>query len=123
MKRDSKLPSKEVEQLINQLTQDEDMRQDLWVAYLSGVPSCQLIQSLSQFQVNLRIESDKQALYEIIYHPIDESILTYMSPIERLIACLTALNCDLGIISTYTGIKKAHIRGILVALRSSKLPK
>lgn len=123
MKRDSKIPSKEVERLINQLTQDEDMRQDLWVAYLSGVPSYQLIQSLTQLRVNTHIESDKQALYTIIYHPINESILEYLSPIERLIACLIALNCDMGIISTYTGIKIAHIRGILVALQKSNLPK
>lgn len=108
-------------QLINQLTDNEDHRQDLWVAYLSGSPTESLPFVLSQSQISDEIFSfSKQATQNILDNPPLESFLSNFSNTERIIMCLLVLGYDLGIISRYIGISKVRLQRIVVAIRERK---
>ena len=107
--------------LINQITQDEDERQDLWVAYLSGL-------SLSSFSDILKYnnsikhieENFKHSIQVLIDNPLSQDFISCLTKNECIIVCLLMLGCDLGIISQYNGISEARINHIMVVLKDSE---
>ena len=102
---------------INQLTSDEDKRQDLWVAYLSGAPQ----DLLPTFQANQDIENSfPQAIHQLILNPPPQYFIDYLTETECVIVCLLMLGCDLSMISRYNGINEVRVRQIVVALKDSK---
>lgn len=108
-------------QLINQLTDNEDHRQDLWVAYLSGASAEKLPLVLDHNQVSDEIyTSSKHLVQSILDNPPPESFLSNFSNTERVIMCLLMLGCDLGTISRYNGISKVRLHRIVVAIRECK---
>jgi len=107
--------------LINQLTDNEDYRQDLWVAYLSGAPTEKLHLVLDHAQVSDEIyTSSKHLIQYLIDNPPSESFLSNFSNTERVIMCLLLLGCDLGTISRYNGISKVRLQRIMVAIKECK---
>lgn len=108
-------------ELINSLTPDEDLRQDLWVAYLDGAPNNALpvlLASLSSYQ---HIEASfKQQIQSVISYPLADHHLSSLTDIQRIIVCLLMLGCDLSIISAYNGITEVKVTEILVALQEGK---
>ena len=106
---------------INQLTSDEDKRQDLWVAFLSGVPQDSLPTYLPAQRAHENIEdSFKQEINQLLHSPPPQAFIDYLTETERVIVCLLMIGCDLGTISKYNGISEVRIRQIMVALKDSK---
>jgi hypothetical protein len=111
----------QIASLINRLTLDEDLRQDLWVAYLSGTPNNSLtivLDSISSFN---HIEDNfKQQIQSLISNPPSIQHPPHFSDLECIIVCLLILGCDLSIISRYNGISEVKVRQVVVALQEGK---
>ena len=120
MKRDLNKKQELILQLINQLTQDEDFRQDLWVTYLSGTPLERLPHSLLCINIHDSIENNKYAIQRLICNPPTQEFIDYLTETERLVVCLLMLGYSLGTIGIYSGMSEVRINQILVALRNSK---
>lgn len=110
-----------VSKIINCLTNDEDIRQDLWVHYLSGNP----IDSFSNFLDKVKLEHDKElyvkyAVWSLIKNPPSENfykVLEEFSDFERSIMCLLAIGLSIDKISTYKGINQVRIRQAISSIR------
>ena len=121
MKKDLNKSQELVLQLINRLTSDEDKRQDLWIAYLSGVPYELLPSQFPSLQVLEDIEvSFKQQIQRLVRNPPPQAFIDYLTETECIIVCLLMIGCDLAIISKYTGIIEVRIHQIMVAIGDSK---
>lgn len=107
-------PINRVNCLINNLTQDEDMRQELWLHYLSG-------HSVDSFTAHLKKikeeysedEKLKQAVWSLIQNPLPDnlsSILESFSEYEKSIICFLMLGLDVAQISAMKGISEVRIR-------------
>jgi hypothetical protein len=108
-------------QLINQLTKNEDLQQDLWVAYLSGTPNHFLHECLLRATTSEIIQNKfKSAIQQLILDPPPQAFIDYLTETECEIVCLLMIGCDLGIISKYNGVSEVRIHQILVALQNSK---
>jgi hypothetical protein len=107
-------------QLINQLTHNEDERQDLWVAYLAGTPSDRLHNILPSLGVSQNIQDKfKSEIHDLLSSPLPQEFIDYLTETERVVVCLLMLGCDLGTISKYNGISEVRIRQIMVSLAQS----
>lgn len=107
-------------QLINQLTHDEDKRQDLWVAYLEGTPSDSLHDIVPIIDLSQKIQDQYGAsIHRLMSDPINQDFIDYLAPIEQIIVCLLMLGCDLGTISRYNSISEVKICQIMVSLKES----
>lgn len=117
--------TKEVSDLINCLTNDEDLRQDLWVHYLGGNP-------LDSFESHLRnIESEqadekdlRHVTYYLLNNPPSQAfylLLTKFTAFEQSIMCLLALGFTISQISRYKSISEVRIRQAIVAIRYNKV--
>lgn len=112
---------KVVGQWINCLTQDEDLRQDLWVHYLSGhtlesFPS-RLEEIIAEYSDEHQV---RQSIQDIItYPPSDEFIefLNTFSEFERSIICHLMLGFDIEHISNARGISEVRIRQTIATIR------
>lgn len=97
------------------------MRQDLWVAHLSGCPNKLLHTILSSLSSLEYIEdSFKYQIQSLILNPIPEHLLQDLSHLERIIVCLLILGCDTSIISAYTGIIEVKVNNAIVALQEGE---
>ena len=121
MKKDLNKNQEQALLTINQLTSDEDKRQDLWVAYLSGIPHESLPAQLPALEVSNTIEDTfKSELQQLLSNPPPQAFIDYLTETERVIVCLLMIGCDLGTISRYNGISEVRIRQVVVALKDSK---
>ena len=106
--------------LINHLTNNEDERQDLWVAYLTGTPSTSLHSILPRLAVSETIEQQfKPQIQHLISNPLPQDFIDYLTENERVVMCLLMLGCDLGTISRYNGISEVRNHQIMVSLKES----
>jgi hypothetical protein len=107
-------------QLINQLTKNEDERQDLWIAYLTGTPSESLHKVLPTLELSQQIQDQfKPQIHQLISSPLPQEFIDYLTETERVVVCLLMLGCSLGTISKYNGISEVRIRQIMVSLKES----
>lgn len=114
-------PTAEVDSLINCLTSDEDLRQDLWIHYLSG----NSVESFSSHLDKVRIEySDdlklRNAIWQLIHNPPSEkltSILDNFTDLERSMICLLMLGLSAKEISVIKGISEVRIRQSIASIR------
>lgn len=107
--------------LINQLTQNEDERQELWVYFLSGTPLFFLSKTLKDVQNKDYIEINfKEQIQGLIDNPPPQNFIDNLTDDECIVVCLLILGCDLGIISKYYGISEVRLNGILVGLKDNK---
>jgi len=114
MKKD--LKQKKVLWLINSLTVDEDLRQDLWVDYLSGATFKALFKKVIDIQCNNTIPNNTQlqSIQNIISNPPPEKFLNYFNDIEKSIMCLLAIGYNIGDVCVLLGISKVNIDRIIV---------
>lgn len=110
-----------VKQAIECLTNDEDRRQDLWVAYLSG-------SSFQEYLTRLNLQDDiyyrsKTQADQLMFHPISDNVLLNLSEIECEILYLLMVGYDVDAVSRYNGIDKVRIHQTLISLRESNLLK
>ena len=110
--------------LINNITDDEDLRQDLWVCHLSGTPTNDLWKSLEKLQARHEFEQQfKLAIHTIIKYPLPDQLLDIIkrfSDTERAIIFLVALGCSEYDISRYKGISQVRVRHIMYTICGSK---
>lgn len=114
-------PTRQVSNLINLLTEDEDQRQDLWVHYLSGNPLSTLASHLDKMNKEFSIDSELQAsLWQAFQDPPSDkfsSLLSQLSNVEQSIVCLLALGLAVSEISSYKGISQVRIRQVIEVIR------
>ena len=121
MKTDLNKKEKMVLQLINQLTDSEDHRSDLWIAYLSGTPLSRLNNTLKNKTISSDIEQQfAQQIQSIIDNPPPQEFLGFFTETEREILCLLSLGCNLDIISKYNGTSEVILNQIMVGIRENK---
>lgn len=107
--------------LINCLTQNEDLRQDLWVHYLSGNPTDSFIihleQIVSEYSDDLKL---KYSLWDIYKNPPSEKLqefLSNFSDFEQSIMCSLMLGFDIEQIAVHRGISEVRIRQTVSNIR------
>lgn len=108
-------------ELINSLTLDEDLRQDLWVAYLDGTPNNALPLLLSSLVSYQYIETTfKQQIQAVINHPLPDIYLSPLTNVQRIVVCLLMLGCEPSVIGSYLGIMEVKVAEILVILQEGE---
>lgn len=118
-------PLNEVSNLINCLSNDDDVRQDLWVHYLSGTP----VESLEARLVRIKAEySDdielQKSIWNLIKNPPPEELSTLIAAnftdYERNIIFCLMLGLTAGKISEIKGISQVRIRQSIATIRYNK---
>jgi hypothetical protein len=107
--------------LINSLTNDEDLRQELWVHYLSGhsTNSFDIYLEKIKFEYCDDIEL-KEAIWALIKNPPSDALLGILdnfTDFERSIICLLMLGLDVDKISAAKGISEVRIRQSIATIR------
>lgn len=115
----------EVSSLINCLTNDDDIRQDLWVHYLSGQP----VESLEARLVRIKAEHIEflelqQSIWALINDPPRVELSTMLeknfTDYERTIICLLMLGLDSSAISDIKGISQVRIKQSIATIRYNR---
>lgn len=116
-------PADQVSSLINHLTNDEDLQQDLWVHYLSGNPPDTLASYLEKIHLELAIEREIQVrLWYVLKNPPSDKffkLLAQLSGYEQSVACLLSLGLTISQISEYKGISEIRIRQVVSVMREN----
>ena len=114
-------PTDQVSQLINCLTNDEDLRQDLWVHYLSGHSPSTFAAHLDKLNKEFSSDSHLQnLLWEVFKNPPSDKfrqLLDNFSDIEQSIVCLLALGLTVSELSGYKGISEIRIRHVISVVK------
>jgi DNA-directed RNA polymerase specialized sigma subunit len=114
-------PTDRVNNLINCLTSDEDIRQELWVHYLSGNPIDSFSKHLQKIQVEYtEDEKLKTAIWDLINNPLSEklqNILNNFTDFEQGVICLLMLGLTVENISSIKGISQVRIRQSISSIR------
>jgi hypothetical protein len=115
-------PTDKVNSLINCLTNDEDLRQDLWVCYLSGTPIESFESRLERIKVEYSEDLELQkAIWHLIKNPPSQELSTILeqnfTDYERSIICCLMLGLKVEKISNIKGISQVRIRQTLQAIR------
>jgi hypothetical protein len=118
-------PFETVTNLINCLSNDEDVRQDLWVHYLSGTPVESLDAHLAKIQAEYRQDIELQkALWSLIQNPPSEKLQKLIADnftnYERKIIFYLMLGLDTSKISDLKGISEVRIRQSIATIRYNK---
>lgn len=110
--------------IINKLTYNEDHRQDLWVAYLSGITSTpeSVHRILSHLEVKDLIENKfKKSIQDLVSYNIPIKFITHLTENEKIVVCLLVLGCDIGTISRYNGVSEVKINQMIGNLKISNV--
>lgn len=118
-------PDKTVSELINCLSNDEDVRQDLWVHYLSGTPVESLEARLSRIQAEYAEDARLQhAIWNLAKNPPREELSKLIeinfTDYERSIICCLMLGLNSSKISEIKGISQVRIRQTIATIRYNK---
>lgn len=105
--------------LIDSLTTDEDVKQELWILFLSGHPPSSLKSNLDTILwENYITERVSTTAFEIMHsYGTLSGLLDFLSPLERTIVILVASGITLDIISRYKGISHIRLRQILFSIQ------
>ncbi len=115
-------PTDPVSNLINCLTNDEDLRQDLWVCYLSGTPVESFESRLERLKVEYSDDIElRESIWQLIKNPPSESLSTTLeknfTDYERSIICCLMLGLEVSKISYIKGISEVRIRQSIATIR------
>lgn len=118
-------PLETVSTLINSLSNDEDIRQDLWVIYLSGTPIEQLNARLAKIKAEYSEDLELQkSIWNLINNPPRQElynlIQTSFTDYERSIICCLMLGLNSSKISEIKGISQVRIRQTIATIRYNK---
>ena len=111
----------EVSHLINCLTNDDDLRQELWVHYLDGNPVESFTSHLEKIATTL--EDDKvvrQSLWDLLKNPPNEDFQDFLNnftDFERSVIIVLMLGLSIEKISLHKGISQVRIRQAITAIR------
>lgn len=115
-------PLYSISNLINCLSNDEDIRQDLWVSYLAGTPveslEARLVRIKAQHQEDKELQ---QTIWNLIYNPPSEELSNLIhknfTEYERSIICCLMLGLTVEKISNIKGISEVRIRQSIATIR------
>lgn len=115
-------PTDPVSNLINCLTNDEDLRQDLWVCYLSGTPVESFESRLERLKVEYSDDIElRESIWQLIKNPPSEALSTTLeknfTDYERSIICCLMLGLEVSKISYIKGISEVRIRQSIATIR------
>jgi hypothetical protein len=111
-----------VQDLIMVLTKNEDLRQDLWVAYLSGEIDSTFSDKLKSLSLSYDIQdSSSELTYFILNLGIEQEELDQLSDLQRSILFLTLLGYSLEQVGEYNGVKQVIINKAMVDLNKHPL--
>jgi len=114
-------PMEEVNSLINCLTSDEDIKQELWVHYLSGNAVESFASHLSKIRTEYSDDLElKKSIWQLINNPPSDKlmgILDNFTEFERSIICLLMLDLSIDKISIVKGINEVRIRQSIASIR------
>lgn len=118
-------PLNEISHLINCLSKDEDVRQDLWVHYLSGTTVESLEARLARINAENFIETELQeAVWQLIENPPSESlsalIANNFTDYERSIIFCLMIGLTSSKISDLKGISQVRIKQSIATIRYNK---
>ena len=115
-------PTDEVSNLINCLTNDEDLRQDLWVCYLSGAPVESFESRLKRIKVEYSDDIElRKSIWLLIQNPPSEALSAVLqenfTDYERSVICCLMLGLEVDKISNIKGISEVRIRQSIATIR------
>lgn len=108
--------------MIGYLTADEDLRQDLWVYYLSGNSPATFSQHLEKIKLQNNSHSSLQKiLQDLQLNPPSPELMTlisHFSELEQHVMCLLMLGMSAQEISRYNGISVIRIMQVISAIKT-----
>lgn len=114
----------EVSHLINCLTNDDDLRQELWVYYLDGNPvesfNSHLEKMAATFEDDITV---RRSLWKLLKDPPNEQFQNFLenfTDFERSIIIVLMLGLTIEKISSYKGISEVRIRQAIASIRYNK---
>lgn len=109
--------------LINSLTVNEDERQDLWVAYLSGTPTNYLSCELERIRLD-DIEELKPSINQLLTQSIPPHLLTTLnqfSDFEKRVIYHLLLGLSVDSIARYNKLSSIRVEQTISTIRKSSL--
>lgn len=107
--------------LINCLTTDEDLRQDLWVHYLSGNPvesfSAHLEKISAEYSEEINLQHAAWQLINSSTYVEFEEFLVSLTDFEKQIVCSLMLGSTVELMALCHGISQVRIRQTIAAIR------
>jgi hypothetical protein len=115
-------PTETASSIINCLTNDEDLRQDLWVYYLSGSPVENLNSRLESIKKEYSDHLELQkTIWQLINQPLpldlSNKIKSNFTEYERSIIICLMLGLEVEKISNIKGISQVRIRQSIATIR------
>lgn len=115
-----------VSNTINCLSSDEDVRQDLWVHYLSGTPVESLTARLDRIKVEYEDDFELQkSIWSLLQNPPSEQLHTLIetnfTDYERSIICCLMLGLSASKISNIKGISEVRVRQSISVIRYNRV--
>ncbi len=107
--------------MINNLTADNDERQELWILYLSGTPTYDLCLELERIRLD-DVEELKHSIFQLLINPLSEDLqrtIKQFSDFEKDIIYHLLLGLDIDSIGEYKGISGVRVRQTLSTIRKS----
>lgn len=114
----------QIKELIENLTPDEDLRQELWLHFLSGAATSSFENHLETIRIHNRIINELQQKTHIFVRLSDDKIATLLEnfpDIEKSIIYLLSLGLDPLEISKYKGISLVMINQAILSINLSKV--
>lgn len=112
-----------IHKIINNLTADEDYRQDLWVLYLENNSLVAFNDLLERLQLHKkRLDEDIEFIQGVFSDNSKlQSFLTHFSDFEKEIMFLMAIGFTSTAISRYKNISEVRILQAICAIRSKSI--
>ena len=111
----------EVSHLINCLTNNDDLRQELWVYYLDGNPVESFANHLEKMSVALEDDTIvRESLWKLLKNPPNaefQSFLEHFTDFERSLIIVLMLGLTVERISEHKSISQVRIRQAITAIR------
>jgi len=108
--------------IINNLTTNEDVRQELWVHYLEGAPASSLSNIFKDIEHNYYIDlSIEQTFQELSTGPHWGLLLKHFTDNELGVILLLTAGHDIMSIARYKGIAPVRIRQMISVIRSHRI--
>jgi len=112
---------KKVEQLINSLAHNEDIKQDLWLDYLTGTDLSLLVFKAYQHKLKYYSQTvDNVLLNDLLYNPPKEEFIEKFTDCEKELMCLFALGYNIGEVCVHLGISLVGVKQLLSTIQSKK---
>jgi len=106
---------------INSLSEDEDIKQSLWVHVLSGNPINTLSTYLNKIKLETAIETQLQIKIQVLLKNLESNkfteILLNFSDFEKSLICLLILGLKTEEISKIKGISEVRIRQSIATIK------